>query len=110
VRGTLKEKKWFSIISEGGGGFYFTDNKVTYNICKNGSCNKLSLQLLVQQLKALELTLGCCLEGIYVPGITMIAQGTNGLSREIWANGFNTDFESFEVEVFLPDLLSLYLK
>jgi hypothetical protein len=33
--------------------FYFTDNEVTYNICKKGSSKTLSLHLLVQQLKAL---------------------------------------------------------
>jgi hypothetical protein len=89
--------------------FYFTSNEVTYNICKKGSSKLLSLHLLVQQLKALELALGCRLEVINVPGTTMITQGTDGLSRGIWANGFNTDFKFFSVEVFLPDLLSLYL-
>jgi hypothetical protein len=39
----------------------------------------------------------------------MITQGTDGLSRGIWENGFNTDFKSFAVEVFLPDLMSLFL-
>jgi hypothetical protein len=39
----------------------------------------------------------------------MITQGTHGLSRGIWANGFNTDFKSFAVEVFLPSLPSLSL-
>jgi hypothetical protein len=39
----------------------------------------------------------------------MITQGTDGLSRGIWANGFNTDFKSFAVEVFLPALPSLSL-
>jgi hypothetical protein len=40
----------------------------------------------------------------------MITQGTDGLSRGIWANGFNTDFKSFAVEVLIPDLMSLSLK
>jgi hypothetical protein len=39
--------------------FYFTENEVTYNICKKFSPKTLSLHLLVQQLKALELALGC---------------------------------------------------
>jgi hypothetical protein len=34
----------------------------------------------------------------------MITQGTDGLSRGIWANGFNTDFKSFAVELYLPSL------
>jgi hypothetical protein len=89
--------------------FYFTDNEVTYNICKKGSSETLSLQLLVQKLKALELALGCRLEVIHVPGTTMITQGTDSLSRGVWANGFNTDFKYFAVEVFLPALSSLSL-
>jgi hypothetical protein len=39
----------------------------------------------------------------------MITQGTDGLSRVIWSNGFNTYFKYFAVEVFLPALLSLSL-
>jgi hypothetical protein len=39
----------------------------------------------------------------------MITQGTDGLSRGVWANGFNTYFKSFAVEVFLPALPSLSL-
>jgi hypothetical protein len=85
---------------------YFTDNEVTYIIYKKGSSKTLSLHLSVQQLKALELALGR-LEVTHVPGTTMITQGTDGLSRGVWANGFNTDFKSFAVEVFLPALPSL---
>jgi hypothetical protein len=48
--------------------FYFTYNEVTYKICKKGSSKTLSLHLLVQQLKALELALRCRLEVIHVPG------------------------------------------
>jgi hypothetical protein len=89
--------------------FYFTDNEVTYNICKKGSSKTLSLNMLVQQLKALDLALGCRLEVIHVPGTTMITQGGDGLSRGIWANGFNKYFKSFAVEVFLPALSSVSL-
>jgi hypothetical protein len=62
--------------------FYFTDNEVTHTICTKGSSKTLSLHFLVQQIKALELALGC----------RLITQGTDGLSRGIWENGFNTDF------------------
>jgi hypothetical protein len=89
--------------------FYFTDNEVTYNIFKKGSSKTLSLHILVQQLKALKLALGCRLEVIHVPGTTMTTQGTDGLIRGVWANGFNTDFKSFAVEVFLPALPPLSL-
>jgi hypothetical protein len=37
--------------------FYFTETEFTYNICKKGSSKTLSLHLLVQQLKALELVM-----------------------------------------------------
>jgi hypothetical protein len=89
--------------------FYLTENEVTYNICKKGSSKTLSLHILVQQVKALELALGCRLEFIHVPGATMITQGGDGLNRGIWVNGFNTDFKYFAVEVFLPALPSLSL-
>jgi hypothetical protein len=89
--------------------FYFTDNEVTYSIFKKGSSKTLSLHLIVQELKALELALGYRLEVIHVPGTTMITQGTDGLSRGVWANGFNTYFKSFAVEVFIPAFPSLYL-
>jgi hypothetical protein len=89
--------------------FYFTENELTYNICKKGSSNTLSLHLLVQQLKASELTLGCRLEVIHVPGTTIITKDTDSLSSGIWANGFNTDFKYFAVEVFIPDFPSLSL-
>jgi hypothetical protein len=86
--------------------FYFTDNEVTYNI----KCSKtLSLHMLAQQLKPLELAFGCRMEVIHVPVTTIITQGTDDSSRGVWVNGFITDFKSFAVEVFLPDLPSLYL-
>jgi hypothetical protein len=89
--------------------FYFTYNEVTYNICKKGSSKTLSLHLLVQHLKSLEFALGCRLEVIHVPGTTMITQGTDGLSRGVRENGFNTYFNSFAVDVFLPALPYLSL-
>jgi hypothetical protein len=52
--------------------FYFADNEVNYKICKKGSSKTLSLHFLVQSLTALELSLGCRLEVIHVPGATMI--------------------------------------
>jgi hypothetical protein len=84
-------------------------NEVTYNICKKGSSNTLSLHLLVHQLKAFELALGFHLEVIHVSVTTIITQGTDGLRRGIWVNGLNTDLKYFAVEVFLPVLPSLSL-
>jgi hypothetical protein len=89
--------------------YYFTDNEVTYNICKKGSSKTISLHLLVQQFNALELALERHLEVIHVPGNTMITQGTDDLSRGVWSNDLNTDCKSFAVEIFLPALSSLSL-
>jgi hypothetical protein len=96
---TLKREEMIFNKLRGRMVFYFTDNEVTYKICKKGSSKTLALHILVQQLKALELALGCRLEVIHVPGTTMITQGTDGLSRGIWANGFNAYFKSFAVDV-----------
>jgi hypothetical protein len=88
--------------------FDFMENEVTYNICKKGSYKTIYMHMLLQQLKALELSLGCRLEVIHVPGITMITQGTDGLSRGVCANGLNMDCKSFAVKAFLPALPPLY--
>jgi hypothetical protein len=106
---TLKREEMIFDKLRGRMVFYFTDNEVNYNICKKRSSKTVSLHLLVQQLKALELALGCRLEVIHVPGTTMITQGADGLSRGIWANGFNTDFKYFAVYFFLSDLPSISL-
>jgi hypothetical protein len=89
--------------------FYLTDNELPYNISKKGTSKTISLHLLVQQLKVMEIALGYRLDAIHAPGTTMITQDTAGLSRGIWANGLNTDFKSFTVEVFLPALLYVSL-
>jgi hypothetical protein len=82
--------------------FYFMDNESTYNILKKGSSKTLSLHILVQQLVT---RFGVPpLEIIHIPGTTIIAQGTDSLRRGIWANGLNTDFKSFAIEVLLPTL------
>ena len=64
--------------------FYFTDNSVTYWIAASGSSKSPGLHSLVEQIKLLELDLGCCLQVIHVPGTVMIQQGTDGLSRGVW--------------------------
>jgi hypothetical protein len=106
---TLKQEEMIFNKLRGRMVFYFTTNEVTYNICKKGFSKTLPLHLLVQQLKALELALGCRLEVIHVPGTTMLTQGTDGLRRGVWANGFNTDFKYFAVEGFLLALPSISL-
>jgi hypothetical protein len=69
---TLKKEEMVFNKLRGRMFFYFTDNEVTYNICKKCSSKTLSLHLYVQQHKALELVCGCHLEDSHVPGTTMI--------------------------------------
>ena len=64
--------------------FYFTDNEVTYHIVNSGSSTEPHLHLLIVQIKLMELQLGCHLVVIHVPGVLMIEQGTDGLSRGVW--------------------------
>ena len=66
--------------------FYFTDNAVTYYVTSAGSSRSPGLHTLVESIKLTELTLGCTLQPIHVPGRLIIAQGTDALSRGIWAS------------------------
>ena len=63
--------------------FYFTDNMVTYYIVSGGSSSSPELQQLIRRLKYLELVLGIRLEVVHIPGLHMIDQRTDGLSRGI---------------------------
>lgn len=49
----------------------------------SGSLSSPELQKLLQQLKYLKLVLEIRLEVVYIPGLHMIAQGTDGLSQGI---------------------------
>jgi hypothetical protein len=64
--------------------FYFTDNSTTYWIAASGSSKSASLHSLIEAIRTRELRLGCYLEVIHVPGIVMIQQGADALSRGIW--------------------------
>jgi hypothetical protein len=64
--------------------FYFTDNSVTYYPVSSGSSTSPHLQDLVRRIKLLELSLGCLLEVVHVPGVVVIDQGTDDLSRGVW--------------------------
>jgi hypothetical protein len=75
--------------------FYFTDNEVTYNICKKGSSKILSLHILVQQLKALKLARGCRLEVIHVTGTTMLTQGDRWFDQRDMGKKIQQIFQVF---------------
>ena len=64
--------------------FYFTDNSTTYWICSKGSSRNSSLHRLLEEIRALEVQLECHLVVIHVPGLIMIQEGTDGLSRGLW--------------------------
>jgi hypothetical protein len=64
--------------------FYFTDNSTTYWIALSESSTSPGLHKLIEAIRLLELELQCTLQGIHVPGIIMIDQGTDGLSCGIW--------------------------
>lgn len=69
---------------EGSTVFYFTDNSVTYYVSSSGASSSPGLHSLVEQIQLLTLDLGFHLEVVHVPGLAMIQQGTDGLSRGIW--------------------------
>jgi hypothetical protein len=74
--------------------FYFTDNMVTYYLVGSGASRHAHLQALLHRIKYLELSLGCHLECVHVPGTTMIDQGTDGLSRGVWISPLHRRFDS----------------
>jgi len=66
--------------------FYFTDNSTVYCAVNKGASAATELQKLIVRIKLAELRLGCLLESIYVPGVVMILEGTDGLSRGVWVS------------------------
>jgi len=82
--------------------FYFTDSDVTYNISRKGCSHAPRLHLKVQELKLLELELGCRVEIIHCPGTTMICQGSDNLSRGVWVTPLNTEFRNVAAALFRP--------
>jgi hypothetical protein len=84
--------------------FYFTDNSTTYWIMSNGSSKNLKLHLALEEIRALEVQLGCCLNVIHVPGLLMIQEGTDGLSRGIWITPWHSPLarRDFLSGIFAP--------
>jgi hypothetical protein len=69
--------------------FYFTDNMVSYYIAAGGCSSEPQLHLLIRQIKLLEFELDLDLRVIHVPGVVMILQGSDGLSRGVWMSRFH---------------------
>jgi hypothetical protein len=68
--------------------FCFTDNSTTYWIAASGSSGSPGLHKLIEEISLLKLgfELECSLQVIHVPGMIVIDQGTDGLSRGIWTS------------------------
>ena len=84
--------------------FYFTDNSTTYWIAAGGSSKSPGLHSLLEEIRLIELELGCTLQVVHVPGVVMITQGTDGLSRGVWATALHdwVDQGSLTEAVFAP--------
>ena len=84
--------------------FYFTDNSPTYFVIASGSSTSPGLHALVEQVQLLTLQMGCFLQVVHVPGLVMIDQGTDGLSRGIWVSSFHipVDHHTLNAAVFAP--------
>jgi hypothetical protein len=84
--------------------FYFTDNSTTYWIAASGSSGSPGLPQLIEEIRLLELELECCLQVIHVPGMIMIDQGTDGLSRGIWMSALQglQDSDRLTQAIFEP--------
>jgi len=84
--------------------FYFTDNSTTYWIMTSGSSRSAALQELIEAIKLLELELQIHLVVIHVPGLVIILEGTDGLSRGIWFSSLHRELKHSEITgaVFAP--------
>ena len=96
--------------------FYFTDNSTSYWIASSGSSSSPGLHKLIEEIRLLELKLGCSLQVVHVPGLCMIDQGTDGLSRGIWMSALQGLEDSgrltqavFEPLSFDPLLVASYV-
>lgn len=97
--------------------FYFTDNSGVYWIATTGSSKSPNLHSLIERIRELELELGCMLQVVHVPGLVLIQQGTDGLSRGIWmsrCHNLPADEDLITRSIFAPlpfdrDLVNRYI-
>jgi hypothetical protein len=75
---------------------YFTDNLVSYELLSKASSASPGLQELLREIKLLEVEMHCQVLAIHVPGVAMIRQGTDGLSRGIWMAPFRDRLSPLE--------------
>ena len=62
------------------------------------------LHELIEQIRLIELDLDCHLQVVHVPGVVMIQQGTDNLSRGIWCSPFHqqVDQRTLTASIFSP--------
>lgn len=84
--------------------FYFTDNSTTYWIASAGSSKWEKLHKLIMEIKTIEQSLRCSLQVIHVPGLLMIQQGTDNLSRGVWMSPLHhmVDQHEYTKAIFDP--------
>ena len=84
--------------------FYFTDNSVSYYIAASGSSGNHNLHRLITEIRHLEMELGIQLVVIHIPGVVMIDQGTDGLSRGVWMSKLHsfTNEQDMLSAIFAP--------
>ena len=84
--------------------FYFTDNSTTYYVAQAGTSRAPHLHHLIEQIRLIELELECRLQVVHVPGVVMIQQGTDSLSRGVWCSPFHeqVDQRALTAAVFAP--------
>lgn len=80
------------------------DNSATYWIMTNGSSRSPELHKLIQLIRLRELELRIQLVVIHVPGLVMILQRTDGLSRGIWFSPLHHGLSQQDItaSVFAP--------
>ena len=83
--------------------FYFTDNLVTYYVVNGGTAKNPRLQALIYTIKELEQALQCVLEVVHIPGTSIIAQGSDDLSRGLWLSSHR---DYVPAPVLIPQLFS----
>eukprot|EP00956_Cyclotella_meneghiniana_P038265 scaffold151070_cov70-Cyclotella_meneghiniana.AAC.1 len=91
--------------------FYLTDNSTTYWIAQAGHSSSPCLHHLIWQIKCLELELEIHLQVVHVPGVVMISQGSDALSRGVWVTPFQSiqDQRMLTASVFAPIAPDLHL-
>ena len=84
--------------------FYFTDNSTTYWVTHAGSSTSPGLHELVEQIQLISLDLDVHLQVVHVPGLVMIQQGTDGLSRGVWVSPYHdpVHHRALNAAVFAP--------